>query len=129
MRMLPLRLGSLLVLAVMLLFINDSARAQHATDALRSGDKAYRLGCSLAQKPCVESCGELWSPAQRREQEKRCNEHKKKIADCRKAANDRYWEKRKECRATANRPHSEERKCIDDLDKALKDELNRCKDP
>jgi len=69
--------NSMLLLFLVFLVFTSPAIAQGAKGAMSSGDKGYKLGCSLAQKPCENSCGELWSPSQVKEQERRCEEHKR----------------------------------------------------
>lgn len=104
----------------------DVLLAQGATAAMSSGDKGYKLGCSLAQKPCENSCGELWSPSVKKEQERRCEEHKRQQRqDCRKLAYDDNKAEGKRCAAIKDAYPSIE--CYNANNKALEKRLAECK--
>lgn len=114
---------NLLSVALLLFFFCTVGYGQMAKDTLSSGDKGYKLGCALAQRPCENSCGELWSPTQKKEQERRCDEHKKQQAECRKQAYAAHQEDNKKCAADKTQTS----KCHESNWKKLDERLAACK--
>ena len=114
---------ALLAGAICLLYTTSSG--QSATNSWSSGDKGYKLGCSLAQKPCDNSCAELWTPSIRKDQEKRCTDHRRKIADCNRTAEERHASGAKVCRGTSSNG-TEQKKCFLELNERFAGEKTAC---
>lgn len=107
-------------------FITNFAHSQGAKGAMSSGDKGYKLGCSIAQRPCENSCGELWSPSVKKEQERRCEEHKRlQRQECRKQAYDEHKTEGKRCSAIKDAYPSID--CYNANNKSLDKHLAACK--
>ncbi len=118
------RLSTIFFMILMLL--NHGASAQGAKGAMSSGDKGYRLGCSMAQKPCENSCGEIWSPSALKEQERRCEEHKRQQRqECRKRAYDDHKTEGKRCSEIKDAYPSID--CYNANNKTLEKRLADCK--
>ena len=112
-----------LIFGMTFVVANSAAFAQAAKAPWSSGDKGYRLGCSLSQKPCENSCGEIWSAAQKKEQERRCDDHRKTIAQCRNRA---YAEHTAQGKVCASRIASSQNICYAELSKSLELSLKGC---
>lgn len=114
-----------LLFSLMLAF-SGPTYPQGATGAMSSGDKGYRLGCVAAQKPCVNSCEELWTPSQKKKQERDCEDYKRQQkAECEKKIYEEYKAEGKRCSAIREFYPSAE--CLNANNKALDKRLNECK--